>query len=110
MTDTTMGSHFGSRSNGILIAQEPDQLDIKPATKSHIDERSEISEPKSPFKTMVKQKPIEADASVVPMETETNVKDDDADSTQKQTNNFQLLQHQEANKKKRVSNVLTKTF
>ena len=26
---------------------------------------------------MVKQQPIEADASVVPMETETNVKDDD---------------------------------
>lgn len=34
---------------------------------------------KSPFKTMVKQQPIEADASVVPMETETNVKDDDED-------------------------------
>jgi len=30
---------------------------------------------------MVKQQPIEADNSVVPMETETNVKDDDADST-----------------------------
>jgi hypothetical protein len=30
---------------------------------------------------MVKQQPIEADASVVPMETETNVKDDDTDST-----------------------------
>lgn len=32
---------------------------------------------KSPFKTMVKQQPIEADASVVPMETETNVKEED---------------------------------
>jgi hypothetical protein len=32
---------------------------------------------KSPFKTLVKQQPVEADASVVPMETETNVKDDD---------------------------------
>ena len=40
---------------------------------------------------MVKQKPIEADNSVVPMETETNVKDDDGESTQKQTNNFRLL-------------------
>lgn len=37
------------------------------------------SNSKSPFKTMVKQKPIEADASVVPMETETNVRDDDED-------------------------------
>ena len=36
-----------------------------------------MSSSKSPFKTMVKQQPIEADASVVPMETETNVKDDD---------------------------------
>jgi hypothetical protein len=35
---------------------------------------------KSPFKTLVKQQPIEADASVVPMETETNVKDDDSDN------------------------------
>jgi len=32
---------------------------------------------KSPFKTLVKQQPIEADASVVPMETETNVRDDE---------------------------------
>lgn len=30
---------------------------------------------------MVKQQPIEADASVVQMETETNVKDDDTDNS-----------------------------
>jgi hypothetical protein len=29
---------------------------------------------------MVKQQPIEADASVVPMETETNVRDEEEDS------------------------------
>ena len=52
---------------------------------------------KSPFKTLVKQQPIEADASVVPMETETNVRDDDSDSQpqQKLTNTF-LVTTQEA--------------
>ena len=43
---------------------------------------------------MVKQKPIQADASVVPMETETNIKDDEADQgiTMKKTNSFQLIE------------------
>ena len=55
-----------------------------------------VTSTKSPFKTLVKQLPIEADASVVPMETETNVKDDDAEYSplQKQTNNFNALQHE----------------
>ena len=48
---------------------------------------------KSPFKQMVKQLPIEADASVLPMETETNVKDDDDDpiSFVKYPSSFQIL-------------------
>ena len=71
-----------------MIASEPDQISIKsdPSIKNNLEDtflKSESSENtnKSPFKTMVKQQPIEADNSVVPMETETNVKDDDADST-----------------------------
>lgn len=46
---------------------------------------------KSPFKTMVKQQPIEADASVVPMETETNVKEEDEESLP-ETKPFTLFQ------------------
>lgn len=58
---------------------------------------------KSPFKTLVKQQPIEADASVVPMETETNVRDDDSDSQpqQKLTNTF-LVTNQEAGRQKQL--------
>ena len=47
---------------------------------------------KSPFKTMVKQQPIEADASVVQMETETNVKDDEEEPVQnKVTTVYEIL-------------------
>lgn len=90
LNESTTGSNFGSKSigGGLLIASEQDQISIKttPLNKSYQEDlllKSENSEntAKSPFKNMVKQKPIEADNSVVPMETETNVKDDDADST-----------------------------
>lgn len=53
-------------------------LSMYPADSvNHLKVRTLNSGSKSPFKTMVKQQPIEADASVVPMETETNVRDDD---------------------------------
>jgi hypothetical protein len=63
---------------------------------AHGEAAGVVASTKSPFKTLVKQQPVEADASVVPMETETNVKDDDAEYSplQKQTNNFNALQHE----------------
>lgn len=45
--------------------------------KNYNQQLDHMNNSKSPFKTMVKQQPIEADASVVPMETETNVKDEE---------------------------------
>jgi len=48
--------------------------------------------PKSPFKTIVKQIPTYSDLSVNPMETETNVKDDD-DEIHNDPNLFASLSH-----------------
>lgn len=58
---------------------------------------------------MVKQQPIEADASVVPMETETNVKDDDEEpvpESKKYPSSFQMLVKQiELNREQEIEDV-----
>lgn len=82
----SQGSSFKNASQSMYAADSVNQLRV----------RTLNSNSKSPFKTMVKQQPIEADASVVPMETETNVRDDDEDcgSPRNQGSLYSLLRRQ----------------
>jgi hypothetical protein len=84
-----MQSQGSSFKNAPLSMYPPDSV-------NQLRVRTLNSNSKSPFKTMVKQQPIEADASVVPMETETNVRDDDEDCASPGSSNslYSLLRRQ----------------